>query len=410
MGTKYTTTSATGLNNNPPSDDGQQIPANEIEWAKHIDQIATPINNRVSSINDKLVTHFDVGPTLKTADYSVVSSDFNRIIRVTGSGITITITSGLGAGFSTVIKNDDALNNITIAASGGETIEGNSSIVLAPDQYAVLYCDETTTNYTILSNNNQVVTVNSIPATDRPILSINAVDSLNDLDVTTGKIISDDGTTVITIGTAITKRLDDTWVSGTNQGGTPSAIEPLSIGVARSTLHIFAIGTPAGVGEIGWDTSVTAANLMVDANVVAGGYTKKRRIASLLLDASDNWIPFVQYGDEFLVEAYRYVNSQVAVSPSFTTIDTGCPHNIDGLSVIIGGALTFSSSGTISIALSDDNSIERNYARGTAGNSVIIPQIYFPVNVDGEVSLQSTGVQTVNQYDLFGWIDKLDLA
>ena len=86
----------------------------------------------------------------------------------------------------------------------------------------------------------------------------------------------------------ITKKLDATWVAGNNEGGRESATAL----AANQTWHVFAILNPTtGATDIIFSASPTTPTL-----TLAVGYTKWRRIMSIVLDSSANIKQFVQTG------------------------------------------------------------------------------------------------------------------
>lgn len=99
----------------------------------------------------------------------------------------------------------------------------------------------------------------------------NAADATNDVDISVGSATSTHATpasrVVLYLNTALTKQLDASWVTGTNQGGLSS-----SITISDTNYHVFIIRV-AGVDDIGFDTSLVAANLIADH-----GATHFRRI------------------------------------------------------------------------------------------------------------------------------------
>jgi hypothetical protein len=110
-------------------------------------------------------------------------------------------------------------------------------------------------------------------------LSNNAGDATNDIDIAIGDANSDDASPidreVIYLAAGLTKKLDTTWVVGTNQGMLASGAA-----LADGTYHIFLIKRPdTGVVDIAADSSATGANVFANTNVA---YTKKRRIGSIL--------------------------------------------------------------------------------------------------------------------------------
>ena len=90
----------------------------------------------------------------------------------------------------------------------------------------------------------------------------NAGDATNDIDVAVGSATSTHATpasrVLLSLTTALTKRLDASWVTGTNQGGLSSS---LTISNVDYYIHLIRV---AGVDDVGFDTSETAANLITD--------------------------------------------------------------------------------------------------------------------------------------------------
>jgi hypothetical protein len=93
----------------------------------------------------------------------------------------------------------------------------------------------------------------------------NGADATNDIDIAVGSATSTHATpasrVLLSLNTAVTKQLDAAWVTGTNQGGLSSS---LTIGNNDYYIHLIRV---AGVDDIGFDTSATAANLIADHTV-----------------------------------------------------------------------------------------------------------------------------------------------
>ena len=119
----------------------------------------------------------------------------------------------------------------------------------------------------------------------------NAGDATNDIDIAVGEATSVHATPAsrlrMVLASALTKRLDASWVTGTNQGGLSS-----SLTIANTTYHVHLIRV-AGVDDVGFDTSAVAANLITDHSATA-----YRRIGSILRE-SGAIVAFVQFGDWF---------------------------------------------------------------------------------------------------------------
>lgn len=102
----------------------------------------------------------------------------------------------------------------------------------------------------------------------------NVSDANNDIDFSAGNFQFDDGTGIASLS-ALTKRLDATWAAGTNQGGLDTGT------VANNTAYyLFAIYNPtSGISDALFSTSSTNPTM-------PSGYTKKKKIASLMTNGS----------------------------------------------------------------------------------------------------------------------------
>lgn len=123
-------------------------------------------------------------------------------------------------------------------------------------------------------------------------LSNNGSDATNDIDIALGEASSSSTTyssrVILALTSGITKRLDATWATGTNQGGRSS-----SVALSNTTYHVCLIRV-AGVDDVGFDTSATCANLITDHSA-----THVRRIGSILRESAAI-VAFTQTGNEFL--------------------------------------------------------------------------------------------------------------
>lgn len=118
-------------------------------------------------------------------------------------------------------------------------------------------------------------------------LSNNVVDATNDIDIATGKAADSANTVMMSLTSALTKRLDANWAVGTNQGGLDTG------SIANATYHVFLIRRPdTGVVDVLFSTSPTAPTMPAN-------YTQKRRIGSIVR-VSAAIKAFIQDGDEFM--------------------------------------------------------------------------------------------------------------
>jgi hypothetical protein len=118
-------------------------------------------------------------------------------------------------------------------------------------------------------------------------LANNSTDAANDLDIAAGRARSDDDTANIVLPTLLVKRLDANWSAGTNQGGLDTGSKANS-----TTYHVFGIGDGAGTVDVLFSASLASPTL-------PGGYTKKRRLGSIITDGSGNIRAFSQNGNRF---------------------------------------------------------------------------------------------------------------
>src|SRR3990167_3336735 len=138
MGTKYSTNSASGYNATPPADDGTVSEANKTKWSTVKTKLADPVKDLADTINSELVTHFNNGPTAITSNTTLDGTHYNKIIQVSGVGVTLTLTDAatLTAGWYCDIISTDASNNVTLArATASNTInETSADVTILPLQ------------------------------------------------------------------------------------------------------------------------------------------------------------------------------------------------------------------------------------------------------------------------------------
>ena len=195
----------------------------------------------------------------------------------------------------------------------------------------------------------------------------------------------------------MTKQSDAVWAEGDAAGGFPSALTL----TADTWYHFFAIGkTRNGTGgcDFGWDTSLSAANLLADATA----YSYYRRLCSMLTDGSADWVPFTQQGDRFMWDdPVRDVNASnpgtsavtaalsvpnglqvlADISVSYTALDSGGPYGLILTSldqtdtapstsfgdILLGSGSTATKDGVVSRLLRTDTSRQIRYRLASSG-------------------------------------------
>lgn len=123
-------------------------------------------------------------------------------------------------------------------------------------------------------------------------ITSNDTDSDHDISFAAGSARDSTNTINIETTSAIVKQIDANWAAGSAAGGFPSGLT-----LSNTTwYHLFAIATPGGLVDSGFDTSTSASNLLSDAT----GYTYYRRVGSVLTDGSANIYAYTQTGDTFI--------------------------------------------------------------------------------------------------------------
>lgn len=198
---------------------------------------------------------------------------------IDGAQIRVRVAN-TNTGAATINVNGTGVKNITLpdgttALSGGEissTQDINLRYDLSNDVWLLVLGIEAT-----------VTSIGNI-FLPKQITVSNGTDTDHDIDFTAGNFIFSDGGGQATTS-ALTKRIDATWASGDNAGGLASGVSLSN----DTTYHMFALSSADGAAtDYGFDTSLTATNLLADAAVISAGLTKHQRIASLVTDGSAN--------------------------------------------------------------------------------------------------------------------------
>ena len=208
----------------------------------------------------------------------------------------------------TISGSSNTITNLSLTTSVSGTLpvgNGGTGITSTPSNGQILIGNGSTYTAAALANGGGVGITNasgSITLRALPrgylfgcTLSNNGTDATNDIDLSaTCEATSEDSaltSRVLFAPGALTKRLDATWAAGTNQGGRSS-----SLSIANGTWHVCLIRV-SGADDLGFDTSVTCANLVTDHSA-----TNVRRIGSILREAGAI-VAFHQDGDLFLRKA-----------------------------------------------------------------------------------------------------------
>lgn len=232
------------------------------------------------------------------------------------------------------------------------------------------------------------------------VIANNAGDIVNDIDIATGAAASDGASPIImTLASAMTKRLDAAWVVGTNQGGLDTGV------IANGTYHVFLIQRS--------DTGVVDAVLSASptAPTMPANYDRKRRIASIMREAAAN-VPFEQIGDIFRRGPAGDRSSTAAAASILQTLSVPV-----GITVqpILRSALRLNISSSVANAIGNGTQGSAQYiyqqeisgAGAAVNDSQMIPPV-FSTNTSAQVRFSATiGAGSIISNDLqtYGWID-----
>ncbi len=146
MGNPYTSVAIANFNADPPSDDASEVAGNQVEWAKHLAKLATPLKNLAEGINTNTAAAFGkrLGTTfeLKTTSYNIAApGDQGKFFSVTGTTtITLPAAADAGDGFPVGVFNTGS-GAVTVDGNASELINGSPSIKLAAGLGLIITCD-----------------------------------------------------------------------------------------------------------------------------------------------------------------------------------------------------------------------------------------------------------------------------
>lgn len=137
------------------------------------------------------------------------------------------------------------------------------------------------TNASDIATNSASISANAlVPATLGTITGLmpsNAADADHDITISAGIAADSTSAELLELSSAMTKQIDNSWVAGDGLGGLATGTV-----AADTTYHYFIIKKDSDDSiDVVIDTSITCANIPT-------GYTKYRRVFSLLTDSSAN--------------------------------------------------------------------------------------------------------------------------
>ena len=213
--------------------------------------------------------------------------------------------------------------------------------------------------------------------------------------------------TAITSNTAMT-------ISATFTTNVSVGIAPIK---ADFTVHCFVLANASGgMVDFGFDTDINATNLLADANVVSAGFTKHRRVASLLTDQSKSFLSFTSRGGTSLSVFFKSPSLIAIVNPgtSETYITVDCPSGISPL--YYGSQIIYQVGAATSVyCLLHDSSVTTSVASTTncdvrlsAGAQANTHGAPIQINYDSKIAFRFSFSNSATNFDSLckGYIDE----
>lgn len=291
MGDPYTDVTVLNYNDDAPADDGTAVPSNQVKWSTVKNEVGDPLKTGIESLNTNIGAAVDKlagGVNAQTSPYTVQTSDQGKIVPITSAGtVTLPAAATAASPFKVAIVNTST-GTVTIDGNASETIDGAANITLAPGEGVDLQTDGSNWN---THGQSAALPIGYIGGLE---VTINGVDSEHDIDIAVGEARDTTDAANLEITSTFTKRIDANWAAGTGNGGFPSGISL----TADTWYHVFLVDDGSSGVDAGFDSSVTATNLLSDS-----GGSQYVRIASVLTDSSSNISIIIQHdAKQFLAE------------------------------------------------------------------------------------------------------------
>jgi hypothetical protein len=318
------------------------------------------------------------------------------------NGMTIRFRAGnANSGASTINVNGAGLKNLkkedgSTDLTSGDILPTKDSTFRYNGTSFVIVQDirpATTTNQGVVYLNNPITIAN------------NATDANNDIDFSAGNAPLDDGSGQVLLSSTLVKRLDASWVAGTNQNGLFSGTK------ANSTkYYLFAI-TNGTIIDAGFDISPTGAN-------IPAGYKGSYR-GMIKTDASGNILAFKQNKNKTLLTSpiTEYSGTVGATYANLTSSNVPLKDNIEAILNLNFNVPVGETNGR-SIKFKDLISLQEKQAITSRPSAIIFyitqPDVIIALNSSGQFQYKSvdaitpstdTSTTGILEIKLNGWID-----
>lgn len=306
----------------------------------------------------------------KGAGYTVVANDNMTVIRCTAAlTLSLTAAATLGNKHMFFVLADGG--DVTIDPNSSETINGGATLVVPQGSWAHVFCNGTgfyaAVVRALLDEDNFASNAADQPASQQsiraflmatvgPTMPIGGlvpnldVDTAHDINISAGACFDSTGAEIMTLGSAITKRIDASWVVGDAQGGLDGSETVAGTPDANTWYYVHLIKrSDTGVVDALFSESPTAPTLPTN-------YDYSRLIGAVLTDGSANIIGFSAAeisggGVRFTYDAAQ-VDQTGAIGTSASLITISAPVNARMFGV---AHCTKTSSASVAVRLSEES-------------------------------------------------------
>ena len=340
------------------------------------------------------------GANIASAATTDIWAATGNLIHITGVADITSFGTARQAGVERTLIFDGILRLVN---SANLDCPGSEDIITKVGTRIVVRADTTTAAVITLVQDDVVLNLYPPKFIEGLQLANNGADAVEDIDVAVGFCRAENIDTNMDLAALLTKRIDANWAVGTGNGGFPSGLTLTN----DTWYHFFLIKrTDTGVVDAGFDTSLTATNLLADAT----DYDAYRRIGSIFRATATN-LAFFQNEEHFMIDVpiNDVPNEASSATAQLKTLTT--PLGLKTLALIKSSV---DASGQVSILITDPQQTDSapvldvlfsiNHSSATANDTSSSHSIR--TNVSSQIRLRASGTAGIISIVTHGWVDR----
>jgi hypothetical protein len=366
--------------------------------ANNLSDVASVAQSRSNLGIDAITYHGDSNATIAITDRFLSTNAALTAPRTWTLPLANTTTAGQTILIGDTFGGISSTNTLTVQRNGTDTINGQTAFIFGRAfQGAGFLSDGVSKWFT-----NQQPAASTIPRGLLAGCAIAPSGGAFTYTVAAGTAASDDNSVLMVLPASMQKTVSSTWSVGNAGGGLDTGLT-----TASTWYHVFVIRRPdTGAVDVVHSLSVTSPTM-------PAGYTQKRRIGSILTNASQQMTGYFQNGDDFVwVAPFTDLSSAVNGSAGprsavALTVPTGVKvdarFNGTALNSSVTCAVLFTSLDQNDIAVSNPNF-------SIAVNSLSLfyaGQFLIRTNTSAQIGVRSSaaGATAVVGIGTIGWVD-----